>query len=141
METKQPTVITVQTTVNAPVDKVWKIWSSPEHIVKWNSASDDWHTPKATNDLRTGGRFISTMAAKDGSVSFDFEGVYSDVRENELIEYTMLDGRKARVEFAEKNGSTQVTESFDAETENTEELQRNGWQAILDNFKKYCESV
>ena len=141
METKQPTVITVQTTVNAPVDKVWEVWGSPEHIVKWNSASEDWHTPKATNDLRTGGRFISTMAAKDGSVSFDFEGVYNTVKKNELIEYTMLDGRKAKVVFTEKNGATQIVESFDAETENTEELQRGGWQAILDNFKKYCESL
>ena len=134
-----PASITVESTVNAPVQKVWQLWSGPEHIEKWNHASDDWHTPKAVNDLRVGGSFVYTMAAKDGSFSFDFDGVYDEVAEHQRIAYTMADGRKALITFTESGGATQVTETFDAEDTNSLELQRGGWQAILDNFKTYVE--
>src|SRR6187551_938291 len=140
METTAKTKITVENTVNAPVEKVWKLWSGPEHIVKWNSPSDDWHTPSAENDLRVGGKFSSRMEAKDGSMGFDFGGVYDDVKINELIAYTMGDGRKAKVIFTNQDNKTKVTITFDAETQNPIEMQRGGWQAILDNFKKYAEA-
>ncbi|MDQ3110819.1 MAG: SRPBCC family protein [Bacteroidota bacterium] len=139
METTNTTAITIEATINAPVEKVWKYWSAPEHIIKWNSASDDWHTPHAENDLRTGGKFLSRMEAKDGSFGFDFGGVYDNVKTNELIAYTMGDGRKAKVIFSGEGNTTKVTTTFDAEKENPVEMQRGGWQAILDNFKKYTE--
>lgn len=132
--------ITVQTTVNASIAKVWEIWTSPEHITQWNNASDDWHTPKAENDLRTGGNFLCRMEAKDGSMGFDFAGTYDNVINNERIEYTMGDGRKVRVDFSASGDQTRVVETFEPETENGIELQRGGWQAILNNFKKYAES-
>ncbi|MGV8135283.1 MAG: SRPBCC family protein [Mangrovibacterium sp.] len=134
------TKITVETTVKAPVEKVWETYTSPKHIVKWNSASDDWHTPKAENDLRTGGRFLSRMEARDSSAGFDFEGVYDEVKRNELIAYSMADGRKAEIIFTAENNETGMKIVFDAETENPVEMQREGWQAILDNFKKYTEA-
>ena len=136
----QATVITVKTTINAPVEKVWQCWSAPEHIMQWCSASDDWHAPHAENDLRPGGKFVTTMAAKDGSFSFDFEGVYDAVSIHEHISYTMSDGRKCTIDFEGDNDSTHITESFDAESENPVEMQRAGWQAILDNFKRYAEA-
>lgn len=139
METKQ--AITVETIVNAPMAKVWESWTLPQHITKWNQASDDWHTPYAENDPRTGGRFKSTMAAKDGSMSFDFEGVYSLVIPQERIEYAMADGRTVKVIFRENGNQTTVTETFDPESENSIELQRGGWQAILNSFKKYTEGL
>lgn len=135
-----PTRITVSTLVNKPVAQVWTIWTEPAHITQWNAASDDWHCPKASNDLRTGGSFSSTMAARDGSASFDFEGVYDDVQPHKRIAYTMSDGRTCEVLFTEGNGGTRVVESFDAETQNSVELQRSGWQAILDRFKTYAET-
>ena len=141
MDTTNKTRITVSAVVNAPVEKVWAVWSSPEHIVKWSNASDDWHTPKAENDLRAGGKFLSRMEAKDGSWGFDFGGVYDEVKTNELIAYTMGDDRKVTVTFAGESNTTKVTETFEAEAEHTEEMQRSGWQAILDNFKKYTESL
>lgn len=137
---KQMTKITVSNTVNAPVEKVWKLWTSPADITKWNNASADWHTPHATNDLRIGGKFTSRMEARDGSAGFDFEGIYDDVKENKQINYTMGDGRKVSVTFKAEGNQTQITETFDAEEVNSIELQRGGWQAILDNFKKYAES-
>jgi uncharacterized protein YndB with AHSA1/START domain len=140
MATKEKTVITVQDTINAPVAKVWEYWTKPEHIIKWNNASDDWHTPRAENDLRTGGSFVSRMEAKDGSMGFDFVGVYDEVRENEYIEYTIGDGRKVKVRFAGKGNTTEVVESFEAENIHSIEMQRGGWQAILDSFKKYTET-
>ena len=140
METKEKTVITVQDTINAPVTKVWEYWTKPEHIIKWNNASDDWHTPRAENDLRTGGSFVSRMEAKDGSMGFDFGGVYDEVRENEYIEYTIGDGRKVKVSFAGTGNTTEVVESFEAENTHSIEMQRGGWQAILDCFKKYTEA-
>lgn len=140
METQNKTVITIDTTVNAPVAKVWEYFSAPEHIVKWNAASDDWHTTKSENDLRTGGKFSARMEAKDGSFGFDFGGVYDEVRDKEYFAYTMGDGRKVEVTFAPQSDSTKLTESFEAEETNPVEMQRGGWQAILDNFKKYTET-
>jgi uncharacterized protein YndB with AHSA1/START domain len=140
METATRTSITVQNTVNAPVEKVWEYWSKPEHITKWNAASDDWHSPRAENDLRTGGKFSSRMEAKDGSMGFDFGGTYDEVKTNELIAYTMSDGRKVVVNFTKDGERTKVIETFDAEETNPIEMQRGGWQAILDNFKKYVET-
>lgn len=133
-------MITIQTTVKASIEKVWNFWNTPEHITKWSFASPDWHTPNAEVDLREGGKFTSTMAAKDGSMSFDFWGHYTLVKENEAIEYTMGDGRKAIIHFKETADGVEITESFDPEKENPEEMQRGGWQAILDNFKSYVES-
>lgn len=139
MEAKEKTVITVQTIVNAPVAKVWRYWTTPEHITKWNNASPDWHTPRAENDLRPGGRFTARMEAKDGSMGFDFGGVYSQVKEHALIAYTLDDARKVSISFAGNDTATTVTESFEAEDVNSIELQKGGWQSILDNFKKYTE--
>ena len=140
METQNKTIITVENTVAAPVEKVWEYWTKPEHIIKWNNASDDWHTPRAENDLRTGGSFVSRMEARDGSMGFDFGGVYDDVKTNEYIEYTMGDGRKVEIFFTATGNTTKVVESFEAENTNPAELQKGGWQSILDNFKKYTES-
>lgn len=140
METTAKTVITVQNTINAPVSKVWQYWTQPAHITQWCAANEEWHAPAATNDLRKGGQFTTRMEAKDGSFGFDFGGTYDDVRENEYLEYTMGDGRKTKIYFMADGDSTKVVESFDAETQNPEEMQRAGWQAILDNFKRYAEN-
>lgn len=140
METMTQKAITIQTTVNATVEKVWKYWNQPEHITKWAFASDDWHAPKAENDLRVDGTFSTTMAAKDGSFSFDFGGVYTKVENHKIIEYTIGDGRKVKVEFVPEGNQTKVVETFELESQNPEEMQRGGWQAILDNFKKYTEA-
>lgn len=131
--------ITIQTTINAPMSKVWEYWNKPEHIEKWAFASDDWEAYGAENDLRTGGTFKTTMAAKDKSFSFEFGGVYTVVEEHALIEYDMDDGRHVKVEFTTVPEGVKVVETFDPEQENSEEMQRSGWQAILDNFKKYVE--
>ncbi len=140
METQTKTVITVESTINAPVAKVWECWTKSEHITRWNNASDDWHTPWARNDLRVGGSFVARMESKDGKMGFDFGGVYDAVRNNEYIEYTIGDGRKVMVSFRAKGNSTHIVESFEAEGTNPLEMQRAGWQAILDNFKKYTEA-
>jgi uncharacterized protein YndB with AHSA1/START domain len=132
--------ITVETTINAPIEKVWEYWNEPEHITGWAFASDDWEAPAAENDLRVGSKFKTTMAAKDKSASFDFTGVYTAVKEYQLIEYDLDDGRHVKVEFTEVPGGVKVVETFDPENENPDEMQRSGWQAILDNFKKYVES-
>ncbi len=132
--------ITVSSSVNAPVERVWEYWTNPKHIMKWNSASEDWHTPRAENDLRAGGKFSARMEARDGSMGFDFEGVYDEVEPHNLISYTMADGRKVRISFSENDGFTEVRETFDPEGTNPVEMQRMGWQAILDNFKKYSEA-
>lgn len=136
-----PVTITVSALVNAPVEKVWDIWFTPEHITQWNAASDDWHTPTATVDLRTGGTFTSRMEAKDGSFGFDFFGTYDVVKPKEHVSITMGDGRKWMVDFTPQGDSTLVTEAFEAESTNPIEMQRGGWQAILDNFKNYTESL
>ncbi|MBV6440981.1 MAG: polyketide cyclase [Haliscomenobacteraceae bacterium CHB4] len=140
MNSTDKTIITIEATINAPIEKVWTHWSAPEHITQWNNASDDWYTPSAANDLRTGGKFSFRMAARDGSAAFDFEGVYDKVRTHEKIAYTIGDGRKVEVLFSGNGQSTHVVESFEAEHTHSIEMQRGGWQAILDNFKKYVES-
>ncbi len=132
--------ITIETMINAPIEKVWESWTAPIHIVKWNNASDDWHTPHATNDLRTGGSFTSRMEARDGSMGFDFGGTYDDVQLHSLIAYTLGDGRKVDIRFSEDNGQVKVLETFETEQTHPVEMQRMGWQSILDNFKKYTES-
>lgn len=132
--------ITIETTVNAQVEKVWENWTDPIHIVNWNNASEDWHTTRAENDLKPGGKFLSRMEAKDGSFGFDFGGTYDKVRPNELIEYTMGDGRKVQITFHGNGNETKIEETFDAENTHPVEMQRNGWQSILDNFKKYTEA-
>ena len=132
--------ITVKSTVKAPVAKVWEYYNGPDHITKWNSPSPDWHCPSAESDLRPGGKFSSRMEAKDGSFGFDFGGVYDEVKANELVSYTMGDGRQAEVHFNGNGNQTDVTVTFDPETMNPVEFQKSGWQAILDNFAKYTES-
>lgn len=132
--------ITVAVTVKAAVEKVWAYWTEPKHIIQWCHASNDWHAPKAENDLRSGGKFSTEMAAKDGSMRFDFEGIYDRVVENKCIDYTLSDGRKVSLLFTATGNQTELSETFEMENENSEELQRSGWQAILDNFKKHVEA-
>ena len=134
------TKITIESIISANTNKVWDYYTLPEHITKWNFASDDWHCPKAENDLRVGGKLKSRMEAKDGSFGFDFKAIYDEVITQKKITYTMLDGRRATTDFEISGNKTKITIVFDAETQNSVELQRNGWQAILDNFKKYVES-
>lgn len=141
METGSNVKVTVKTTVHAQVEKVWKYWTEPNHITKWNNASEDWHTPVAENDLRPGGKFLSRMEAKDGSFGFDFSGIYDEVKVLEFISYSLGDGRKVEISFVGKENETDVIETFDAETMNSIEMQQAGWQAILDNFKKYAEQT
>jgi uncharacterized protein YndB with AHSA1/START domain len=131
--------IMVETTVRAPLAKVWSDFTSPEAIKAWNAASPDWHTTRAENDLRTGGTFVSRMEAKDGSEGFDFTGTYDEVVPHERIAYTMSDGRKVDVKFVPEEDGVRVVETFDPESENPREMQRAGWQSILDTFKRYCE--
>ena len=140
MATQEKTVLTVLSTINASVDKVWESWNNPEDITNWCSPSPDWHTPTATNDLREGGRFSSRMEAKDGSMGFDFGGTYTTVKKNESIEYTIDDDRKVKITFTPDGDTTKVTEQFEAESINPIEMQQGGWQAILDSFKKYTEA-
>lgn len=141
MDAIKKTAITVQALVNAPKEVVWKCWTTPEDILKWNNASDDWHTTRAENDLKIGGKFLSRMEAKDGSFGFDFEGIYENVIPNERIEYGLGDGRKVKIVFTAEDNKTKVVESFDAENSNPPEFQQKGWQSILDNFKRYTESL
>jgi len=141
MNTKTQTIaITVSAIIDAPVKKVWKCWTDTKHIIHWNNASPDWHTPRAENDLRAGGKFLSRMEARDGSIGFDFSGKYTKVEQQKLIELTLDDDRKVQLRFDANGNKTTVTEVFEAEHENTVELQQTGWQAILDNFKKYVEA-
>lgn len=141
METATKPAITVKTIVNAPIEKVWASWNEPQHITKWCQASDDWHAPFAENDLKKGGKFKTTMAAKDGSFSFDFGGTYTNVHDHKVIEYVMDDQRKVKISFESDGRQTQVTETFDPENTHDIEMQRGGWQAILDSFKRYTESI
>lgn len=133
--------ITIETTVNATIDQVWKAWNAPEHITQWAIGSPDWHTPRAENDLRVGGAFLTRMEAKDGSTGFDFTGTYEEVQRHKTIAYTMDDGRKVRIMFADTGRAVKIVETFEAETQNPLELQREGWQTILNNFKKHVEST
>lgn len=132
--------ITVETIVKAPLERVWSAWNSPADIMQWNAPADAWHTTASTVDLREGGTFLSRMEAKDGSAGFDFEGVYTRVVPEQSIAYRMSDGREVTVEFASAPGGVRVTETFDPETENSLEMQRQGWQAILDNFGRHVEA-
>ncbi|MDX1752165.1 MAG: SRPBCC family protein [Salinimicrobium sediminis] len=136
MKTKK---ITVETLVPLPVEKVWTLWTTPEHITKWNFASPEWHSPKAENELHAGGKFNYRMEAKDGSAGFDFEGTYEKVTPNKYIKYKMEDGREAEVVFKPVDNATFIEETFDPEAENSIEMQRDGWQAILENFRNYAE--
>lgn len=140
MATEKNKTITVETTIKAPVEKIWSFWTEPKHITHWCNASDDWHAPYAENDLKVHGKFKTKMAAKDGSAGFDFGGVYTKVLKNKAIEYIMEDGRKVEINFADHGTETKVVETFEMESENSYELQKGGWQAILDNFKRYSES-
>lgn len=132
--------ISIETVVNADLNKVWNAWNTPADIKQWNSAQDDWHTTRSAVDLREGGKFSSRMEAKDGSTGFDFEGTYTRVVPRKRIESRMSDGREIAVEFVERADGVLVKETFDAETENPPELQRQGWQAILDNFRRHVEA-
>jgi uncharacterized protein YndB with AHSA1/START domain len=140
MDSAEKKVITVQARINLPLTLVWKYWTTPEDIVCWNNASDDWHTPWAENDFRPGGKFTYRMEAKDGSFGFDFWGIYDNVILYEQIDNVLGDGRKVSIHFSVGEQGTEIVESFEAEETNSIELQRNGWQAILNNFKKYAES-
>lgn len=131
--------ITIETMVNKPINQIWEKWTLPEHIMKWNNASEDWHTPSAENDLRAGGTFTFMMAAKDGSFSFDFGGIYDEVILYHRIVYHLGDGRKVDIEFKEEAEGVKIIETFEAEGTNSLEMQKSGWQAILDNFKRYAE--
>lgn len=133
--------ITVETDIQAPIDLVWDAYTAPEHIMEWNHASEDWHCPEAENDLEPGGAFCYTMAAKDGSQSFDLNGTFDEIVPGRLLTFTLDDSRHVRVTFDREGDSVHVTVEFEMEHENSEELQREGWQAILDNFKKHAESL
>jgi uncharacterized protein YndB with AHSA1/START domain len=132
-------LVTVQAIIKAPINKVWEYWTNPAHIVHWNFASADWHCPNATNNLEISGEFHYLMAAKDGSVSFDFWGTYQAIEINKQIDILLGDGRKMEVSFEETTEGTQLTERFEPETMNAVELQKTGWQLILDNFKSYVD--
>jgi uncharacterized protein YndB with AHSA1/START domain len=133
-------MITVQTVIHAPLEKVWEFWILPEHIVKWNSPSADWHTPVAENDLKVGGKFKYTMKAKDGSEEFDFEGVYANVKFLSLIEYKLFDNRIGSVHFEENDGNVKITEIFEPEKQNSESMQKQWCEAVIANFKAYVEA-
>lgn len=131
--------ITIEAVISRPLSEVWSRFTHPEHITQWNFASDDWQCPRASNDLKVGGKYSARMEAKDGSFGFDLVGIYSEVVDQKKLAYTMEDGRKVTTNFEKIGDSTKVTTKFDAEKENSEELQKSGWQAILNNFKKYAE--
>lgn len=135
----EKTTITIEAIVNAPIEKVWEFWTGTQHIIKWNNASPDWHTPKAEHELKPGGKFVYRMEAKDGSFGFDFGGTFDVVNLNEYLESTLGDGRKVKITFKDVNGKTQIVETFEAEDQNPIEMQKGGWQAILNNFTTYAE--
>lgn len=134
-------LLTVRASIKAPLSEVWNYWTNPNHIIHWNFASTDWHCPSATNKLEVGGEFHYVMAAKDESESFDFWGTYQSIEFNKHIDILIGDGRKLMVSFEETNEGTLLTEQFEPETMNAIELQEAGWQCILDNFKKYVETI
>lgn len=136
----QDNAITITTTVNAPIEKVWDYWNKPEHVSGWAFASDDWMAEGRENDLRVGGKFLTTMSAKDKSASFDFGGVYTAIEDHSLIEYDMSDGRHVKTVFEQTPEGVNITQTFDPEDKNPLDMQRNGWQAILNSFKTYTES-
>ncbi|MCA9497288.1 MAG: SRPBCC domain-containing protein [Nanoarchaeota archaeon] len=132
--------IEIDVIVNSSIEEVWEFWTNPQHIVNWNFASDDWECPKAINDLRVEGKFSYTMAAKDGSMKFDFEGIYTKVEKPNMIEYELEDKRKVFIKFISEDDTTKIIESFEVEGTNNDEYQKEGWQCILNNFKKYVEN-
>lgn len=132
--------ITIQTTVFADLPKAWDYYTSPEHVTKWNFASEDWHCPSAQNDMRVGGKFVARMEAKDGSFGFDFEAVYQEIRDQAGFTYAMTDGRTVETNFEPVEGGTMITTTFDPEEQNSVEFQKQGWQAILDSYKRYTEA-
>jgi len=138
MDTQNKTVLTAETLVNAPIEKVWELWTTPKHIMEWNNLSDEWHNTKIENDLRVGGRFLFAMALKNGRFNFDFLGTYDEVKTNALITYTLDDGRKSSIIFAGAN-PVKVTENFEANLTDSMEMQQNFCQAVLDRFKYYTE--
>ncbi len=131
--------IVIQISITSTKSKIWDFWNNPKHITKWNFATETWCCPRAENDLRVGGAFKYRMEAKDGSFGFDFEGIYNEIIEQNKVSYTMGDGRKATTQFASVDGQITVTTEFDPEATNPTEMQRSGWQSILNNFKKYVE--
>lgn len=133
--------ITVETTIQSTISQVWECFTQPAHIIHWNFASEDWHCPSATNDLKPGSRFIWRMEAQDGSTGFDFGGIYLQIETEKYISYRMDDGREVHIRFSATGNTTTITETFDAETINTEDRQKTGWQAILNHFKSYVESI
>lgn len=133
-------MIIVKTSIKSSLKKVWEYWTQPHHIMNWNFASDEWHCPKAENNLNVGEKFSYTMAAKNGEMSFDFQGIYTKINDFSQIEYEISDGRKVIITFEELENEVEITESFDPENIHPEEFQQQGWQAILDNFKKYIET-
>lgn len=133
--------IKISSTIGSGIEKVWECWVLPEHITQWNFASDDWCCPKAENDLRVGGRYLARMEAKDGSFGFDFEAIYDEVEPMKKISYVMTDGRRAITNFESLGNEVKLTTEFDSEDQNPIDMQRDGWQAILDNFKKYVENL
>ncbi len=136
-----PVSVTVEAIVNVPVSLAWEYWNNPDHVKNWNFANEDWLCPNAENDFRVGGKYNYTMAAKDGSFSFDFWGIYQEINENALVSSVLGDNRKVRVEFVQQGDATQIIETFEAESQNPIEMQQMGWQAILNNFKKYAEGI
>lgn len=140
METLAKTKITIEAVISAPVEKVWEYFTDPKHIMIWNNASDDWHTTKAQNDLRVGGRFVSRMEAKDGTGGFSFSGEYNNIELYKHIEYTLDDGRRVWIIFSPKGTGTRVAETLEVEQTHSIERQQEGWHSILKNFKKYVES-
>lgn len=141
METSKTVKVTVEAVIQLPVEKVWTYWNEPAHITKWCQATEDWHAPRAENDLRVGGTFVTRMEARDGSAGFDFGGTYDVVKLHEAISYTMGDGRRVDIVFENQGDTTKVVETFDAESTHPVEFQQAGWQAIMNNFKKYAEQA
>lgn len=139
--TQEKTKITVTATVQAPVEKVWACWTEPQHITKWCFASEDWHAPRAENDLQVGGNFVTRMEAKDGSFGFEFGGIYTEVKPLETINYTLGDDRTVAITFENQGDATHIVEIFEAESQNPIEMQQAGWQMILNNFKTYVEGL
>lgn len=137
---ENPVWLSIEAVIAADIDKVWNYWTGADHITKWNFASDDWHCPAATVDLQPGGKFSSRMEAKDGSFGFDFWGVYDEIKPKEYINTSLGDGRKSNVVFSNDGSGTKINGTFIAEESNPYDLQQFGWQAILNNFKKYTES-
>lgn len=132
-------LITIETIVKKPISQVWDKYTLPEHIMNWNNASEDWHTPSAENDLRVGGTFNYRMEAKDGSDGFDFSGIYDEVKLNKEIAYSLGDDRKVVTKFIEEADGVKIIVAFEAEETHSLEMQKSGWKAILDNFKRYAE--